>query len=150
MFGQTMEVKIGTAHPRVLIENDTPRRITEIHLHLDADDDLAAGMGEAAVDALKHLRSGATASSVVMLDALKVRADFSAGDKDKMRLDCAVERASLRKPKKEDSGPICTLRLAFATKQEPLWWLVEHLDTTVKLRLTKIQLELAKTTEAAK
>lgn len=145
MFGQTMEVKIGAAHPRVIVENDTPRRVTSVALYTDATDDLAAGMGDAAIDALKHLRSGAADRSVILLDALALRAEFSAGERDKLEVDVAAERALLTKPKKEESGPLCCLRLSLATKETPVWWLIEHLDTTCKLRLTKRQMSLPKT-----
>jgi hypothetical protein len=87
---------------------------------------------------------------VVLLDALQVRVEFSAGEKDKLSVDCAAERALLTKPKKEEKGPLCCLRLALATKEAPVWWLIEHLEQTVKVRITKKQLSLAKTEKTEK
>jgi len=150
----TFECKLINPRPRILRDdNDQVRRVTNFALVFDADDDLAAGIGEAAVDALRHVRSGAQKSASILFDAVQCKIVFDAGkvEDGKHTLDKAAGvRATLARSGVEDATPKLTLTLATATRQEDLWWMVQHMDINIKAKIVASQLELPATKKPKK
>jgi hypothetical protein len=143
MFG-TFETNIRPVAPVLMTDaNDTPHRVTNFGLNLEANDDIAAGIGPAAVDALKHLRSGAQKSSTILLDAVQCVVVFDAGAEDKHTINKVVGvRAVLSRPNAEDAAPTLKLTLSCATRDEDLCWLANHQGPSIKVTITKAQTEL--------
>lgn len=145
MFG-VHDMKIRSVNPCIVTDaNDNPRRLTNVDLQAEFDDDMAAGFGDVGKDSLKHLKSGAQKSACFLLDAVQCEAVFQTGGENGTRKikKMAGVRASAAKPNKEDAMPTVKITLAFATKHDDLCWLVDHLDESMKVKLTKTQLELA-------
>jgi hypothetical protein len=142
MFGR-FDMKVADVHSRVEVDkNDNPRRVTTFDLVSELDDDLAAGMGDPARDALKHLRSGAMSATALPLDAVKCVVTLDGGEADKHQLVCAGVKATLAKPKKEGSSPTVRLQLAFATRHQHATWLVDHLETALRVTIERAQQDL--------
>lgn len=143
MFDATLDTRIRAVNPAIITDaNDNPRRVTNLDLQFEFSDDIAAGLGEVGRDALKHLKSGAQKSAVILLDAVQCSASFEAGKEKHSIKKMAGVRAAAGKPNKEDALPTVKLTLSFATRHEDLCWLVDHLDETLKVKITRSQLEL--------
>jgi hypothetical protein len=139
-------MKVRSVTPCIVTDaNDNPRRLTNLDLQADFDDELAAGFGDVGRDSLKHLKSGAQKSACFLLDAVQCEATFQAGSGEnatrKIKKLAGV-RASAAKPNKEDAVPSLKLTLAMATKHDDLCWLVDHLDESMKVKIVKSQTEL--------
>lgn len=145
----TFPAKIINPRPRVMRDdNDQVRRVTNFQLAFDCDDDLAAGIGEAAQNALKHIRAGAQKSANILFDNVQCKCSFDAGNVEggKHVLEKAVGvRATITKAGVEDASPRLVLTFAAATREDDLWWLTQHMDESLKVKIVASQLELPAT-----
>ena len=111
MFDNTFEATIVSVTPKCVFDkDDTPRRITEVVLSADFEDNIAVGLGEVGRDTLKHLKSAATKEGLIMLDAASAKANFDVGGK-KHKLDVVCSKAKASGAAKEGNAP--TIRLHF-------------------------------------
>lgn len=144
MFDSTFECKIRSVAPRVVTDQqDQIRRVCELTLQFEFSDDVAGPLGDVARDSLKHLRSHAQKSAAIMFDNVGAQASFSAGSA-KHKLDVTGVRATARQPTTEGAVPSLSVVLAFATRHEDLCWFTDHLQETVKVKLLRRQLALAR------
>jgi hypothetical protein len=153
MFGAKLSTKISHLGHRVIAEGDNLRRVDRLVLQTELDDELAAGIGEAAQDALKHLRDGSMKSGgQVYMNAMKVKIECSAGEvKDgKHSVAAAGVKAVLNPSRKEGASPMAKLVFEFATRTEDHEWFIKHLEENVSTKITKVQLTLAGTEKPAK
>ena len=147
MFDLTLETKITAVVPSVNLAEDNPRRFCRMTMVFDFDDDLASGIGEVAVDTLKHMRAGTmTGSPKVPFDAVKCQLRLDAGGGSKHEIKKAVGvSAVISKANKEEASPTLTLKIDFPTiTKEPadLLWVIDHLASTVDVTIKRIQEDL--------
>ena len=142
MFDSTFECKIRSVVPRVTTDkNEQIRRLTELTLQFEFDDDVASPLGDVARDALKHLRSRAQKGASILFDNVGAQATFTAGPV-KHKLDMTGVRAVASQPSAEAAQPTLSAMFAFATRHEDLCWFTDHLQEVVKVKLVRKQLPL--------
>ena len=142
MFDNTFEATIVSVTPKCVFDkDDTPRRITEVVLGTEFDDNLAAGLGEVGKDTLKYLKSRDTKDGLILLDAATAKGAFEVGGK-KHKCDVVCSKAKAAAPAKEDNSPTIRIHFSFATNANDLLFFVDGIAQPARVKLQRVQQQI--------
>ena len=142
MFAMTLPAKVRSLSHQVKNDDGLLMRSSKLSLHMEFTKGVATGINDDAQRFQQLLADRALKSASIPMSALKeLRITFGDGHDD-LVLDCYGNDLVLKEPNAEDASPQATLNVGFSTADEPVLWLLHHLDETLDVRVEKRQLEM--------
>jgi hypothetical protein len=148
MFDMTLPMKPKNMKHQVRNESGLLVRTSFVALCTEFSKAVATGIDSDAQRLQQLLCDRALSSASIPMSALKeLRVSIGDGDGG-LELDAYGVELNLVEPKAESGSPGATFLIGFATEDEPVLWLLHHLEEVLEVKITKKQLELAGTSEA--
>ncbi len=145
MFGQTLNAKLRKLTHQAKNDDGLLVRHSILALYMEFTKAIATGIDEDCQRLQKLLCDKALKSASVPMTALTELRLVLGDGQGKLQLDGFGLALDLKEASAENAHPQATFTVGFTTEDEPVLWVLHHLEETLEVHITKKQLDLPNT-----
>ncbi len=145
MFGQTINMKLRKLTHETNNDNGLLVRRSYLDLHMEFSKAVATGIDTDAQRLQKLLCDRALKSAAIPMTALSELRIVLGDGEGKLKFDAFGVDLRLKEANAEDANPQATFTVGFTTDDDPVLWILHHLEETLDVHITKKQLDLPNT-----